>query len=77
MLIDTRVPPPDPEPHKGWAWAVIGWVLPWPALVVWLMFAALTFDGWIGVLFSWAACVIAFWRLFSALGVGGLRDYYQ
>jgi hypothetical protein len=81
LLIDTRGPPPDPPHPRRESWLislVLDHLLPWPALVLWLVAAALMTDGWLGVGFSWSAVGIAFWRMSLAFrGVGGLRDYFQ
>jgi hypothetical protein len=79
LLVDTRTPPPEPSRRRGeWLFTVIDWLLPWPALVLWLLAAAMMFDGWVGVGFSWAAVGVAFWRMSRAFrGVGGLRDHIQ
>ena len=81
LLIDTGAPPPEPRRPRRELWmlsTLLDHLLPWPALVVWLLAAATMTDGWVGVAFSWAAVVIAFWRMSRSFrGVGGLRDHIQ
>jgi hypothetical protein len=79
MLIDTREPPPEPGRHEPWLLTfLLDHLFPWPAVVVWMMAASLISDGWLGVVLSWGAVVVAFWRMSRAFGgVGGLRDYRQ
>jgi hypothetical protein len=80
LLIDAGAPP-DPPPPRREPWLVslvLDHLMPWPALVVWLLAAAVMTDGWPGVLCSWAAVLVAFWRMSRAFaGVGGLRDHMQ
>ena len=79
LLIDTRTPPPDPDRREPWLVSLLlDHLFPWPALVLWLLAASLMTDGWLGVLLSWAAVIVAFWRMSRAFsGVGGLRDHRQ
>jgi hypothetical protein len=79
LLVDAGAPqPPDPRREPWLVSLLLDHLMPWPALVVWLLAAAVMTDGWIGVLSSWAAVVIAFWRMSRAFsGVGTLRDHLQ
>jgi hypothetical protein len=82
MLIDTREHPPEPEPDgdrgEPWPLALLSWVLPWPALIVWLFVFGEVLDGWAGqacMLISLGLCV---WRLSLPFRtVGGMREYKQ
>lgn len=80
MLIDTREHPPEPDHPRDepWPLALLSWLLPWPALIVWLFAFGEVIDGWAGeasMLTSLALCV---WRLCRPFrGVDGLRDYKQ
>ena len=79
MLIDTRLPPDDtggPE-HEPWLVTVLGWLLPWPALIVWLCLASRLLEGWIGVVSIFVAIGIAAWRGLRALPTEGLNQRQQ
>jgi hypothetical protein len=78
MLIDTRDPAPRPrdDGRRHWLVAVVDVVLPWPALIVWLIAAAVVMEDWVGVGCAWGALVLSFWRLTKIFPtVGGLRDH--
>jgi hypothetical protein len=78
MLIDTRDPAPRPrgDDRGNWLVAVVDVLLPWPALIVWLVAGAVVMEDWIGVVCAWCALVLAFWRLTKIFPtVGGLRDH--
>jgi hypothetical protein len=78
MLVDTREPPPRPrrERREHRLVAVLDALLPWPALIAWLIAAALVTEDWIGVGCAWAAVAVSFWRLTKTFPtIGGLRDY--
>ena len=79
-LIDTR-PGPDGDDERRrepWPLVALDWVMPWPALIVWLVAASLVTDGWPATLCAIAAMVLGAWRLSVAGGmVGDLRDWKQ
>jgi hypothetical protein len=79
MLIDTREPPSDEDGRSGESWLVqvVEWLLPWPALVVWLCAASLLLSGWVAVGCVFAATALALWRVDKLLPRDGLRDYRQ
>ena len=80
MLIDTRDGPPDGDDRHGrsWLFTVLDWVMPWPALIVWLVAAAIATPGLLGALCAVSAMLIGAWRLALAGGnVGGMRDWKQ
>jgi hypothetical protein len=79
MLVETREPfdegrRPSREP---WLVALLGWLLPWPALIVWLCALALAVDGWVGVGCGFAAIGLASWRGLRALPTDGLNQMRQ
>jgi hypothetical protein len=82
MLIDTRGEPPEPDPEgssqEPWLLSFAGWLFPWPAVILWLLAAALTIDSWVSVGFAFAAFVVIY-RRFALMfpRVGGLKDYKQ
>lgn len=78
-LVDTRNPFGDgPEPaHEPWIVTLLDWVLPWPALIVWLCVASRYADGWLGVGLVWAAVALAAWRGLRALPADGLDQSRQ
>ena len=63
--------------REPWVLRVIDWLLPWPALIVWLMVASRYADGWIGVGFAYAAIALAAWRGLRALPAEGLNEARQ
>ena len=79
MLVDTREPfegrgEPAREP---WIVSLLDWVLPWPALIVWLCVASRFADGWPGVGLAYAAVALAAWRGLRSLPVDGLNENRQ
>ncbi|MGI8780285.1 MAG: hypothetical protein ACR2L8_08985 [Solirubrobacteraceae bacterium] len=79
MLIDTREPPGDDggSTHEPWLVALLGWALPWPALIVWLCAASRVVEGWAGVVFVFVAIALAAWRGLRALPAEGLDQDRQ
>jgi hypothetical protein len=79
MLIDTHLPPDDEGRPKGEPWPVtaLAWLLPWPALIVWLLAASRIVDGWAGVGLAFAAVIISAWRGLRALPMEGLTEAKQ
>lgn len=78
MYIESRDPYDDYRaPREPWLLTAIGWLLPWPALIVWLLVASRYADGWIGVGFAYAAIGLAAWRGLRALPADGLNDVRQ
>jgi hypothetical protein len=78
-LVDSRHPFGDgPErAPQPWIVTVLDWLLPWPALIVWLCVASRYADGWIGVGLVYAAVAIAAWRGLRALPADGLDQNRQ
>ena len=81
LLIEAGGGPPDPRGPRREPWFVtlILQVLPWPAVVVWLLAGALVTSGWVAVGFAWGAVFVAAWRGSRAIdrSVGGMRDHVQ
>ena len=79
MFIESREPPGD-APGSGrepWLLTAVGWLLPWPALIVWLIVASRFADGWIGVAFAFGAVGITAWRAARAFPTDGLDQVRQ
>jgi hypothetical protein len=79
MLVDTREPFEERGEPAGepWILALLDWVLPWPALIVWLCVASRYADGWVGVGLVYAAVALAAWRGLRALPADGLNENRQ
>jgi hypothetical protein len=79
MLVDTREPFEDRrEPaREPWIVMLLDWLLPWPALIVWLCIASRYADGWAGVALIYAAIGLAAWRGLKALPADGLDQNHQ
>jgi hypothetical protein len=80
MLIDTREPPDDEgsgSEREPWFVGALGWLLPWPALIVWLCVASRVLDGWIGVAAIYLAIALTAWRALQALPTDGLDQQRQ
>ena len=60
-----------------WFLTALDWLLPWPALIVWLLAASRYADGWVGVGFAYAAIALAAWRGLRALPAEGLNQTRQ
>ena len=74
MLVETRGPFDEGgrSSREPWLVALLGWVLPWPALIVWLCVASRVIDGWAGVGCVYLAIGLAAWRGLRALPTEGL-----
>ena len=57
--------------------SLLGWVLPWPALIVWLLVASRYADGWAGGGLAYAAVALAAWRGLRTLPTDGLNEQRQ
>jgi hypothetical protein len=79
MLIDTRDHPPEPEPrdNRHWLPAVLEWLYPWPAVIVWLWIGGIVLTGFVGMLLAVSALLVFFWRISKAYPDWGLSDYRQ
>jgi hypothetical protein len=79
MLIDTREEPPGRgDGDEPWLVTALRWVLPWPALIVWLFAAGQMLDGWPGAVALWAAVIVGTWRALRWMpGGGSMREYRQ
>lgn len=63
--------------REPWLLTVLDWLLPWPAVVVWLLAASRFTDGWAGAGLAYAAVLIFAWRALSALPDDGLNQSHQ
>jgi hypothetical protein len=79
MLIDTRRPPDEGggSAREPWLVSMLGWLLPWPALIVWLCVASRMLDGWDGVACVFLAVGLSAWRGLRALPTEGLNERQQ
>ena len=81
MLVESRGPFDDGDDHRTsrepWLVALLGWFLPWPALIVWLCVASRLLDGWIAVGCIFAAIWLCIWRGLKALPADGLNEARQ
>jgi hypothetical protein len=82
MLVESRGSWNDGERSGGssrepWLVSMLGWLLPWPALIVWLCIASRLIDGWIGVFCVFAAIWLSAWRALRALPTDGLNQMRQ
>jgi len=79
MLVETREPYDEgrPSSREPWLVALLGWLLPWPALIVWLCAASRVIDGWAGVACVFVAIGLAAWRGLRSLPTDGLTDAKQ
>jgi hypothetical protein len=67
----------DREGREPWILTAIDWVLPWPAMIVWLLVASRLADGWIGFGFAYAAVLVAAWRGLRAMPAEGVNQARQ
>ena len=66
------------EPRAWLSGSLLGWFLPWPALIVWLCVASRLLDGWIAVgCVLFAAIYLLIWRGLRALPTDGLNQSRQ
>ena len=65
---------PSREP---WLLSALDWVLPWPALIVWLCVASRYADGWLGVGLIYLAIGLAAWRGLRKMPADGLEQDRQ
>jgi bacteriorhodopsin len=79
MLVESRDPFDDGErsSREPWLVGLVGWLLPWPALIVWLCAASRVLDGWIAVACIYSAIVLCIWRGLRALPADGLNQQRQ
>ena len=63
--------------REPWVLSALDWVLPWPALIVWLCVASRYADGWLGVGLIYLAIGLAAWRGLKALPDDGLNQDRQ
>jgi hypothetical protein len=79
MLIDTRDAPDEGagSGREPWFLTALGWLLPWPALIVWLCFASRFLEGWLGVLAAFLAVGLTAWRALRLLPSDGLSQGRQ
>jgi bacteriorhodopsin len=79
MLVESRGPFDEGSrsSREPWLVALLGWLLPWPALIVWLCVASRVLDGWIAVACVFVAIGLAAWRGLRALPAEGLNQAKQ
>ena len=79
MLVESRGPFDDGagSSREPWLVALLGWLLPWPALIVWLCVASRVLDGWVAVVCVFVATGLAAWRGLRALPTEGLNQAKQ
>jgi hypothetical protein len=79
MLVETREPFDEGgrSSREPWLVTLLGWLLPWPALILWLCAASRMIDGWAGVACVFAAIGLAAWRGLRALPMDGLNEVHQ
>lgn len=63
--------------HEPWLLSALDWVLPWPALIVWLCVASRYADGWLGVGLIFTAVGLCAWRGLRSLPMDGLTQDRQ
>ncbi len=63
--------------REPWLLSALEWVLPWPALIVWLCVASRYADGWLGVGLIYLAIGLCAWRGLKALPADGLKQDRQ
>jgi hypothetical protein len=79
MLVESRHPFDDGSESRREPWlvALLNWLLPWPALILWLCAAALVIDGWPAVGCAFTAIALSAWRGLCALPTEGLNQQRQ
>jgi hypothetical protein len=79
MLVDTRRPDDDGRgrSREPWLLTMLGYALPWPALIVWLCALSRVLHGWLAVIAIYTAIGIAAWRGLRALPRDGLDQSRQ
>jgi len=78
MLVETHEPFDEGRSSREpWLVALLGWILPWPALIVWLCAASRVLDGWVAVACVFTAIGLAAWRGLRALPTDGLNEARQ
>jgi hypothetical protein len=79
MLVESRDPFDEGErsSREPWLVALLGWFLPWPALIVWLCAASRVLDGWPAVGCVFVAIWLCGWRGLKALPTDGLNQQRQ
>jgi hypothetical protein len=81
MLVESRDPfdegDDDRTSREPWLVTLLGWLLPWPALIVWLCAASRLLDGWVAVACVYAAIILCAWRGLKALPADGLNQSRQ
>ena len=82
LLIDTRDRPPEPEPDRGpsalaMLSAALGWLYPWPIVLIWLFVATVLLEGLAGAIAAYVMLGVAFWRMLSIIPADGLGSHQQ
>jgi hypothetical protein len=79
MLVESRDPFDDGDKpsREPWLITLLGWMLPWPAVIVWLCVASRVLDGWPAVGCVFVAIGLCAWRGLRALPTEGLNQQRQ
>jgi hypothetical protein len=82
LLIDTRDHPPEPDPERGPSAldvlsAALGWLYPWPMVLIWLFVATCTLEGLAGAITGYVMLGVAFWRMLHVIPADGLSSHQQ
>jgi hypothetical protein len=79
MLVESRDPFDEgAQPSREhWMITLLGWMLPWPALIVWLCVASRVLDGWTAVACVFVAIGLSAWRGLRGLPTEGLNQQRQ
>jgi hypothetical protein len=79
MLVETREPWDDggQSSREPWLVTLLDWLLPWPALIVWLCAASLAVNGWAAVACGFVAIGLTAWRCLRAMPTDGLNQHRQ
>jgi hypothetical protein len=79
MLVESREPYHDGDrsSREPWLVSLLDWLLPWPALIIWLCAASRVLDGWLAVGCVFVAIALSAWRGLRALPTEGLNQQHQ
>jgi hypothetical protein len=79
MLVDTRRPDDDGHgsAREPWLVTLLGFALPWPALIIWLCAVSRVVDGWPSVIAAYLAVALTAWRGLRSLPSDGLNQSRQ
>ena len=82
LLIDTRDRAPEPDPERGPSAldllsGALGWLYPWPMVVIWLFVATCVLEGLPGAITGYVMLGVTFWRMLHAFPADGLGSHQQ